>query len=80
VGDMTYDAYDDPLCRECGETGVENGWHPDCCPHEDEYIDLALGFGGDPARQNPQHGICTGCGSDVHVELNDDGKPYWEID
>jgi hypothetical protein len=74
-----YDAFDDPRCRECGEMGAENGWHPDCCPHEDELVEPSLGYGGDPAREDPQHGFCSGCGSDVHVELNEN-HAYWEAD
>lgn len=47
------------------------------CLHQE--VDLDLGFAGDPAREVPDHGTCSSCGAEVHLE-HDEDRVYWEID
>lgn len=66
------------LCPDCEEYVEDSAtYHPGCCPHEE--VDLDLGFAGDPARETPDHGICTSCGAEVHLE-HDEDRVYWEAD
>lgn len=47
------------ICHDCGERWDEDAPHQGCCAHED--IDPALGYAGDPAREDPHRGTCTRC-------------------
>lgn len=67
------------LCPECDEIVDDYRYHPDCCPHEDRDIDLALGYGGDPAAEDPERGWCMACGAHVRLAVPDeDGYAGWE--
>jgi hypothetical protein len=48
------------------------------CDHEE--VDNVLGFGGDPAREDPRRGTCVRCHVSLHMEPDEDGAFYWEID
>jgi len=76
----TYAMDQSRICPDCGEREDEMDLHQTCCPHEE--VDLALGFGGDPGREDPRRGTCVRCHASLHLEWDENpaADGYWEID
>jgi hypothetical protein len=90
-----FGAFEDAVyCSACNCTKSDDAAEPnpiteacsneECLCHDCEHVvvDLALGFGGDPAREDPFRGACDRCGVPLHLEWDEapaaDG--YWVED
>lgn len=40
----------------------------DECEHPAFRVEPALGYLGDPAREDPNNGVCLDCGASVHMD------------